>query len=224
MSAGKRHKFNGSAIRFVTGFDSSTPGPMSVSAITNANPAVATVDSTTVLGSTGDVGVIKLTSVEGMTELNNEVALVEVVDGTHVNLLGVDSSGYGTFSGTALALPGTFSNWCEITGFNRQGGTSPELPASTVCSTFAEFEIGLPDFGTVQVDFNFAPETAVQQALDAFQQSGDKTAIQYEPPSGAWQRTVLGFVQQTGEQGANGALWTGSATIRGTGAPATVID
>ena len=49
MSAGKRHKFNGSAIRFVTSFDQASPGPMSVSAITSADPAVVTVNSTTVL-------------------------------------------------------------------------------------------------------------------------------------------------------------------------------
>lgn len=149
---------------------------------------------------------------------------MQVVGSTSFKLLGVDSSDYGTFTGTALAYPGVFSDWCEITGFNRQGGSSPEIPATTVCSEFAEFEVGLPDFGTVQCDFNFAPETTVQSALDAFQQSGAKTAIQYEPASAAWQRTVLGFVQQTGEQGQNGGLWTGSATIRGTGAPVTVTD
>lgn len=223
MPAGKRHKFQGSPIRFLTSYDEGSPGPMSVSNITKANPAVATVDSTTVLGATGDIGVVKLASVEGMTELGGYY-IVEVLGATTFSLLGVDSTDYTAFTGTALAYPGVFSAWCEVTGLNRQGGASPEIPASTVCSDFAEFEIGLPDFGTAQIDFNFAPETNVQQALEAWQLSGERMAIQYGAANGAWERTVMGFVQQTGEQGQNGGLWTGSGTIRATGAPVTVID
>jgi hypothetical protein len=83
---------------------------------------------------------------------------------------------------------------------------------------------GLPDFGTAQIDFNYAPQTTVQQALDTFQQSGEKTAIHYSLPNGGGERYVLGFIQQTGEQGQNGGLWTGSATFRATGAPVTVIS
>lgn len=223
MSAGKRYKFQGSPIRFLTSYDEASPGPMSVSAITKANPAVVTVDSTTVLGATGDVSVVKFASVEDMTELGGYY-IVEVLGATTFSLVGVDSSDYTSFSGTALAYPAVWSSWCEVTGLNRQGGSSPEIPASTVCSDFAEFEIGLPDFGTAQVDFNFAPETTVQQALEDFQISGERTAIQYEAANGAWQRTVLGFIQNTGEQGQNGALWTGSCTFRGTGRPVTVFE
>lgn len=224
MSAGKRYKFNGSAIRFLTAYDSASPGPMSVSAISNATEAVVTVDDSSVLGTAGDIGVVEFSSVEGMTEVDDGIYIVEVVNGTSFKLVGVNSTSYGTFTGTALAYPGVMSDWCEVTGFNRQGGSSPEIPASTVCSEFEEVEVGLPSFGTAQIDFNFAPETTVQQALDAFQRSGKKMAIQYEPANGAWQRTVLGFVQQTGEQGQNAGLWTGSATIRATGAPVTVIN
>lgn len=223
MAAGKRYKFNPTEIQFLTSFDESSPGPMSVSAITKANPAVVTVNDTSVLGSTDDIGVVKLSSVEGMTEVDEQTYLVQVINGTTFRLLGVDSSGYGTFSGTALAYPGVFSNWCEVNSFNRQGGTSPEIPATTNCSTYAEFEIGLPDFGTVQVEFNYAPSTAVQQALDAFQQSGEKTALHYSLANNGGERYVLGFIQQTGEQGSNGSLWTGSMTFRSTGAPVTVL-
>ncbi len=223
MPAGKRYKFNGSEIQFLSSYDEDSPGPMHVTAITKTNPAVVTVDSTTALGATGDIAVAKLDSVDGMTEVEGAY-IVEVLSGTTVSLLGVDSSTYGTFTLTALAYPGVFSDWCEVTGLNRQGGSSPEIPATTVCSTFAEFEIGLPDFGTAQIDFNYAPSTTVQQALDTFQQSGEKTAIHYSLPNGGGERYVLGFIQQTGEQGQNGSLWTGSATFRATGAPVTVID
>lgn len=223
MSAGKRYKFQGSEIQFTSDFDDASPGPMSVSAITKASPAVATVNDTSVIGTTGDVGLVKLSSIEGMTELDDEVVLVQVASGTTLTLLNVDSTGYGTFSGTGLAYPGVMTNWCEVTGLNRQGGSSPEIPASTVCSEFEEVEIGLPSFGAVQVDFNYAPATAVQQSLEAFQASGEKCAIHYSLPRSGGERWVLGFVQQTGEQGQNGGLWTGSMTFRATGKPVTVL-
>lgn len=222
MSAGKRYKFQGSEIQFTSSFDNTSPGPLSVTAITNANPAVVTVADTSSLGATNDVTAVKLDSVEGMTEVDEEVFLVQVLSGTTFSLLNVNSTGYGTFSGTALAYPAVMTNWCEITGMNRQGGSSPEIPATTVCSEFAEFEIGLPDFGTVQFDFNYAPLTTVQTSLETFQQSGDKCAIHYSLPKSGGERWVLGFIQQTGEQGQNGSLWTGSATFRATGKPVTV--
>lgn len=222
MSAGKRYKFQGSEIQFTSDFDDASPGPLSVSGISKTNPAVVTVADTSSLGATNDVTAVKLDSVEGMTEVDEEVFLVQVLSGTTFSLLNVDATGYGTFSGTALAYPAVMTNWCEITGMNRQGGSSPEIPASTVCSDFAEFEIGLPDFGTVQFDFNYAPLTTVQASLETFQQSGEKCAIHYSLPKSGGERWVLGFIQQTGEQGQNGGLWTGSATFRATGKPVTV--
>lgn len=223
MSAGKRFKFNGSAIQFCSSFDDASPGPLHVSNITAADPAVVTVDDTSSLGSAGDGCVFQLQSVEGMTELDDTVQLGLIIDGTTIRMPNVDSSGYSAFSGTALLYPGVMSDWCEVTGLNRQGGSSPEIPASTVCSDFAEFEIGLPDFGTAQVDFNYAPATTIQQSLETFQESGDATAIRYSLPRSGGERWVLGFVQQTGEQGQNGALWTGSMTFRATGKPLTII-
>lgn len=222
MSAGKRYKFNGSEIQFATDFDDVSPGPLSVSGISKATVAIVTVADTSSLGSAGDVFAGKLSSVEGMTEVDDETFIIQVVDATTFKLLGVNSTGYGTFSGTALFYPVVMSNWCEVTGFNRQGGSSPEIPATTVCSEFAEFEIGLSDFGTAQVDFNYAPTTTVQTALDAFQQSGEKTVLHYSLPRSGGERWVLGFIQQTGEQGQNGGLWTASMTFRSTGAPVTV--
>lgn len=222
MSAGKRYKFQGSEIQFATAFDNASPGPLHVSGISNASIAIVTVSDTSSLGAANEVFAGKLSSVEGMTEVDDETFIIQIVDATTFKLLGVDSTGYGTFSGTALFYPAVMSNWCEVTGFNRQGGSSPEIPATTVCSDFAEFEIGLPDFGTAQVDFNYAPNTTVQTALDTFQQSGEKTVLHYSLPRSGGERWVLGFVQQTGEQGQNGGLWTASMTFRATGAPVTV--
>ena len=224
MAAGLKYKFQGSEIKVLTSYDNASPGPMSVSAITQTSPAVATVDSTTVLGTIGDIGVVKLSSVEGMTELDGLVVIVQVASATTLTLVGVNATGYGAFTGAALAYPGVFQTWCEPTGVNRQGGSASEIQASTVCSTFQEFERGLADFGTVQIDFNYAPKTTVQQALATFESSGDLTAIRYALPNDGGERIVLGYVQTTSESGAVNGIWSGSVTFRATGAPVTVVD
>ncbi len=222
MSGGKAYKFSKTEIQLLTSYDNASPGPLHVSAITKADPPVITVTSTTSLGSTGDIGVAMLDSIEGMTEADDEVLLYQVINGTTITWLNADSTNWGTFTGTGLLYPGTMTDWCEVTGLNRQGGSSPEINSTDVCSDFEEFEIGLPNFGTVQVDFKYAPLTTVQAAMETLQEDGTKGAIRYSLPRSGGERWVLGFVQQTGEQGQNGALWTGSMTFRATGKPVTV--
>ncbi len=222
MPGGKRYKFSKTEIQIMTAFDDASPGPLHVSNITNAEPPVITVTSTTSLGATGDIGVAELSSVEGMTEADDEVLLYQVINGTTITWLNGDSTGWGTFSGSAVLFPGTMTDWCEVTGLNRQGGSSPEINATSVCSDFEEFEIGLANFGTIQVDFNYAPLTTVQAAMEQLQEDGTKGAIRYSLPRSGGERWVLGFIQQTGEQGQNGSLWTGSMTFRATGKPVTV--
>jgi len=217
MSSGISHKFQNSVIRVLTAFDESSPGPMTVSAITKADPAVATVNSTTVLGSTGDYGVVKLSSVEGMTELEDAVIVVKVVNATTLTLLGVNSSGYGTFSGTALAAPGDMSRWCEVTSFNRAGGSAAEIDNTDVCSVAVETIRGLKDNGSITADFKFAPETAIQLAIKDFDDSGDLTAINYSPPGGAWSRWAIGYISTTSETGQTNQRWNGSLSFRVTG-------
>ncbi len=171
MPAGKKFKFQGSQIAILIGFISESP-PLAISAITKANPAVATIPSHG--RETGDI--LRLVDVVGMEELDDEAVAVRVIDASNVELIGVDSTEYGVFvSGEAQV--GQFSNFCELTNYNRQGGSSPELPATSLCSVAQEFEVGLPDFGTTQLDFNFAPRTPIQEAPIAYNLSVDKTAV-----------------------------------------------
>lgn len=222
MPGGKRYKFSKTEIQIMTALDNASPGPLTVLGITKAEPPVITLNSTTTLGVAGDIGVGQLDSIEGMIEADDEVLLYQIIDGTTITWLNGNSTDWTTFSGSGVFYPGTMSNWCEVTGLNRQGGSSPEINATDVCSDFEEFEIGLPNFGTVQVDFKYAPLTTVQAALETLQENGTKGAIRYSLPRSGGERWVLGFVQQTGEQGQNGGLWTGSMTFRATGKPVTV--
>lgn len=212
MAGGLRYKFHGSQIQILTGYDAQSPS-LAISGITQANPPVVT--STTHGLTDGDV--VKITGVVGMTEVNNQVFVVDVIDPDTFSLADTDGTGYGAYTSGGYIDVGAFSNLCELTNYNRQGGTSPEIDATSLCSTAQEYEIGLPDFGTTQIDFNFAPTTAVQGALHSFYLSGDKMAVKVILPNDGGNLVQLGFVQQESETAGVGGLWTASATIRNTG-------
>lgn len=212
MAGGKRFKFQGSMIELVTGFAADSPSK-AISAITNANPAKVTSNSHGL--ENGDV--VRITGVVGMTEVNDEVFVVQNKGINDFELAGVDSTGYGTRTSGGLIDVAEFSNLCELTNYNRQGGSSPEIPASSLCSTAAEFELGLPDFGTTQLSFNFAPRTAIQEALHDFYESGEKIAVKITLPKDGGEMIQLGFIQQEAETAGVGGIWTATATIRNTG-------
>jgi hypothetical protein len=214
MSGGKRIKFQDTRIQFLTGWSADSPSSV-ISAISKADPAV--VSESAHGKSTGDV--VRILGALGMTEVNDVPALISKIDAGNYSLIGVDSSDYGAYQASSgKADLAEFSTLCELTGFNRQGGSSPEIAATSQCSTAQEFEIGLPDFGTVQVDFNYSPDVAVQQAIDLAYNSGSTFAykILFNKKPGVFV-IGFGFVQQTSEQGQVGGLWTGSFTMRSTG-------
>lgn len=212
MAGGQRYKFAGSNIQFLTGFSTSSPSGH-ITGATKANPCVITQTAHGLV----DGDVVRITGVEGMTELNDGVFVIESLTANTYALLDVDSTDYGTYTREGQVDEGLFSRLCELTGYNRQGGSSPEIAATSQCSTAQEFEIGLPDFGTVQVDYNFAPQNTVQAALQAFYLSGETSAYKVTLPGSGGSMVGLGFIQQTSEQASVGGLWTGSLTMRCTG-------
>ena len=143
MAGGLRYKFHGSNIKVLTGYDAESPSK-AITAITKANPAVVSVTAHGLV----DGDVVKITGVAGMTEVNNGVFIVNQLTSGTFQLVDTDSTGYGTYTSGGLMDKGAFSNLCELTNYNRQGGSSPEIEATTICSTATEYEIGLPDFGT----------------------------------------------------------------------------
>jgi hypothetical protein len=215
MAGGRRIKFQDTRIQFLTGWHGSSPSP-SISAITKANPAVVT---SAAHGRT-DGDVIRILGALGMTEVNGGLFLADRLDANTFSLIDINSTDYGAYTGGGRWDLAQFSTLCELTGFNRTGGSKPEIPATSQCSTAAEFELGLPDFGSVQVDFNYSPDVTVQQAIDDFYDSGDPFAYKLTFLPAALANIFVigfGFVQQTSEQGQVGGLWTGSFTMRLTG-------
>lgn len=212
MAGGKRYKFQGSAIRFGCTYGvTTTPG--TITGATAANPIVITETG----HGRADGDVVKIAAVVGMTELNDGVFVIENVTANTYELADVDGTDYTTYVSGGTASGADLSKLCELTSYTRSGGTSPDIPATSQCSTAQEFEIGLPDFGTTQADYNFAPTVGVQAALQAAYASGTAIVVDVVLPNSGGHMVHLGFVQQTSEQASVNGLWTGSLTIRNTG-------
>lgn len=212
MTTGVRYKFNGSTLGVQTGYVGASP-QQPISAITAADPAIITYSGTRIVD--GDVG--RISGVVGMTEVNGDVYVADNTSATNADLAGYDSSANTPYISGGIWEEASFSNFCELTGVNQQDGTSDEIDATTICSTAKEFEVGLSDSGTLQLDYNYAPNEAVQTAMRAAKESGDTIAVKIVFPNGGGTVIMLGSVQQQSFQGQVSGLWTGSATLKLTG-------
>lgn len=210
MSTGKRYKFPGSQFAVQIGLAAT----VAVTAVTQADPGVVSAAAHGL--DPGDV--FKLDAIVGMTELNGSlyVAGEDSTTGT-LELLGTDTTGYTAYVSGGTVAPVTFSNYCELTAYNQQDGAADEYDATTICSTVKEFEVGLSDSGTLQLDYLFAPNQPVQAALRAAKKSGEILAFRLALPKDGGTLLCFGSVQQQSVTGSNGSLWSGSATVRLTG-------
>ena len=209
MPQGKRYKFQGSTFAVQTGLGSTD----AITAITAANPPVVT--STGHGNLEGDVG--QIAAVVGMTELNGGLYVVDDPTANTFELADVDASAYAAYVSGGTFAPVVFSSFCELTGVNQQDGQADEIEVSTICSTAKEFEIGLGDSGTVQLDFNWAGNETVQAALRAAKRSGAITAFRVTFPGTGGKVVMLGYVQSMSFAGQVNGVWTASATIKLTG-------
>lgn len=212
MSSGLAYQFQGSQIQVSVGFNADSPAP-AISGVTKANPAVVTATA----HGLDDGDVIKISGVVGMTELNGRTFVVEKLTDNTFSLLGINSSAYNAYGSGGTWTQAEFSTYCELTNYNRTGGSSPEIDVTSQCSEAQENLLGLPDFGTTQIDYNFALKSAVQQVLQAADLSKDIIALKITLPEDGGFMVLLGRVQQTSEQAGVGDKWSGSTTIRNTG-------
>lgn len=212
MSQGKRYKFNGSKFKVQTALLGDTPHQV-VSGVTNANPAELTVTGHGLVP--GDVALV--TGIVGMTNLNGQLLVPDNIDVNSFEASGVDSTNYPAYVSGGVVQHVGFSELCELTGMNQQNGAADQTEVSTICSTAKEFEQGLSDSGTLQLDFNYAPLEATQAALLAAEVSGSQLAFEVMFPKAGGIVIMIGTVQQTSFQGQVNGVYTGSATIKLTG-------
>lgn len=214
MSQGLRYKFNGSQFQVQTALGAA----QAITAITQADPAV--VSSSAHGNVAGDV--VKMTiDADSMSQLNGNLYVVDNEAAGTYELSGVDSTGYDAFvagSPFDYAQKVTFSNFCELTGANQQDGAADQIEVTTICSDAKEFEQGLSDSGTLQLDYNAAPNASVQTALREAKVAGTQLAFKITFPNSGGTIIMIGTVQQQSVSGQVNGVWTGSATIKLTGA------
>ena len=208
MPKGQTLQFKGSSLAVIT----SATGTQAITSATKANPCALTAPSHTFV--VGDV--VRITGVVGMTQLNGGDYVVSAftpgVTGT-ITLFDVDSTDYTTYVSGGVAAKGVFSNFCELTGFDRSGGASAEIETTSICSDAQEFEAGLRAFGNLKLDYNFA-STVVINAFDAAQAAAKPLIIKRILPKSAGATVWNSLVLETGESAEVNGVWKGSATIK----------
>jgi hypothetical protein len=214
MSIGKRYKFQGTKF----GVETSRATSKLITAITIANPGVFT--AATHGYAVGDT--VYIDADAGMPDLTaGEYVVASVPSANTFTLAGVNTTGYSAFAvdspNSNVSQKIIFSDFCELTGYNQQDGTSDEIDATTVCSTAKEFEVGLPDSGTLSLDYNAAPNSPVQAAMRAARAAGQTIAFSLIFPNGGGTVLMFGSVQSTTLSGSNGDLHKASASVRLTG-------
>jgi hypothetical protein len=209
MSAGKRYKFNGSTLQVSTG----VAATKAITGITKANPAEITATAHGL--ALGDVA--RVAGVVGMVEINGQLVVVDNPTTNDFEAANINAAGYTAYASGGTLAPLVYSSFCELTGANQQDGTADEIEVTTICSTAKEFEQGLADSGTLTLDFNFAPTTGIQNAMRAAKRSAEEIAVRLTLPGAGGTIVMIGRVQQTSFQSSNGAVWTGSATLKLTG-------
>jgi hypothetical protein len=203
MSQGQRIKFLGTQFATITSWGSGNP----FTGVTNANPAVIT-DTAHGLA-TGDL--VQVSGVVGMEELNDQVAVVEVLTANTYALIGVNSLNYGVYASGGSVQKASFSSSCEVTAYQGDSGTTAETESETNCGKVIDF--GSPDPGSVSLGYNAAP-TDFQEALEAARRAVSTTAIRTTLPNNKGVMFDIGTITQVGRTGSAGGLWTGSATLR----------
>lgn len=213
MSQGKRYKFNGTTFKVGTGYGSAK----TITGISNADPGVVTTQS----AHGGVLGDVALFEDPGIQQLDGALYPIDN-PGSSTFELPISTLDYDVFAaasptGDSYLKFVTFSTFCELTGVNRQGGSADQIEVSTICSDAKEFEQGLSDAGTLQLDFNLAVLETVQAAMKDAEESGDKLAFKITFPNGGGTIILIGTVQQSSFNGAVNGVWKGSVTCKLTG-------
>jgi len=212
MSQGLRYKFNGSTFSVQTGYTGVSPLPV-ITNVTQTDPVVVSSGTTFT-----DGNVVLIATVVGMTNLNDNLYVVDnAIASTSFELAGEDGTAADAYVSGGTIDEASFSSFCELTGANQQDGGADEIEVTTICSTAKEFEQGLSDSGTLQLDYNSAPNSVIQTALRTAKVSGDQVAFKITFPNSGGTVIMLGTVQSQSMSGSVNDVWKGSATVKLTG-------
>ena len=181
-----------------------------VSAITKANPGVAT--STGHGLSEGAIGYFS--NVLGMVELEGQVASVDSTATNTFNLEDIDTSAFGTFSGSCDFTPvSTWSLLSTATAYEISGGTADQLDASTLLDNSRVVETGMLAAQTVQIDSLSDMQLAAINLVRSAARSPNTRLIFRITLSNGERRIFRGLVTMPGEQLSLSQIATSGFTV-----------
>lgn len=186
----------GAAAAAVTGF----------TAISKANPAVATK---TAHGMTTGT-VVKVSGATGMTEINNRVAIVQVLTADTLALGGIDSTGFATVASAGTLTPTA----CKVNGmesYTISGSAATQIDATDMDSTQKETLTGLSGAGTLSLSLQKSFMDDGQKACEASSNTPGVNVALTLTPKGQTAVTTTGACSKVDFSGGTDALTKGSA-------------
>lgn len=177
---------------------------LTITAISKAANAVVTTTGATLVK--GDV--VNISGVTGMTEINGNW-LVKAATATSITLE-VDSTNFTTYGSGGTMKSYTFVNTCEATSFDGLDGEASEIDTTTLCSVAKEKRLGLQDFGSFSIDYNWVMSDLAQIELRKAQADGKERQIKVILADGSIVY-FAGFVKSATMSGGVDAVYTGSS-------------
>ena len=180
--------------------------PKTVSAVTLANPGVAT---STAHGMANDtVGYWDVTS--GMPQLDEQATRVKNQTTNTFELQGLNTTNYSAFVAGTFTPVATWQTLSEATSYSIGGGASEKLDVTTLLDTTRQEEIGLLPVQNVTMNV-IAQDTpsASMQLLESAVQTQSKVTVRITLQNGAV-RVFRAEPSTPGEDVQQGAVGTGS--------------
>lgn len=182
----------------------------SITGISQADPGVASSAAHSL--AEGTIGYFS--NVEGMTEMEGQVASVDNTATGAFDLEGIDTTNFGTFTDTCQFTP--VATWLTIsnsTGYQIGGGDADALDSTTLLDNVKQEEAGMLSAQTVSVDGLSDPQLAAMKLVESAARSGTYQIFRITFKNGE-RRVLRGQPSLPGESVAVSAMATGSFSIK----------
>lgn len=180
-----------------------------ISAITKASPGVAT--STSHALTEGTIGY--LSSVGGMTELEDQVASVDATATNTFNLEGLDTTGFTTFSTSASFTPvATWGTVSATTGYEISGGEADQLDLTTLLDNQRQLDVGMLAAQVLKFDALSDLQAAAMAFISAAARAGTMVIMRVTLSNGE-RRIVRGYPTLPSESLAVNQVASGSFSV-----------
>lgn len=181
----------------------------SVTAITKASPGAVTSAAHGLTD--GTIGYFS--GVSGMVELEDQAASVDGPVSSTFNIEGLDTTNFGTFSGSCNFTPvATWLTLSNSTGYTIGGGNADEMDATTLLDTSKKTEFGMNAADTVTIDGFSDSQLAGRAIVQAAARAGTDVVFRFTLSNGE-RRVFRGQPSLPGEQMAVNQKATGSFNV-----------